>query len=182
MGFAQSKILKLVGSGVKFRHPISKKRTETIVKTLRSAEAALDKFWAVTDAHFQDTIGVTPYETISEILEERTIQRTPPWVSQNSPSTTSSSVDYLYVPLSSHLHNTAKEITGSFDRLEVLVTQKTKTHDVDTLASDDDKVGLSVQHVKVSQARIYYLDKRSHKVYRNLLHSPSSRDHPGDIP
>ncbi|KAL2752005.1 hypothetical protein ACRALDRAFT_2114393 [Sodiomyces alcalophilus JCM 7366] len=65
----------------RFRYPAAKKRTKENVEAMRSAEAALDAFWAAFLASYQDTLN----PRLREILVERKPQRTPPWAEMQVP-------------------------------------------------------------------------------------------------
>lgn len=71
-------------------------------------------------------------------------------------------------------------MTGYFAELAVSARPKIKTHGLarndklQTVATIDNEMGRLQSE--------FIVDKRTHKVFRNLFHSPLSRDHPGDIP
>jgi hypothetical protein len=104
--FKATKLVQLGKPGLRFHYPVHKRRTRNNVETLRSSEASLDAIWQAADDHFRNKTGETPHAIIADILQERTLQRTPPWEepekdlsSLRRPST----VEYVYVPFSNAL-------------------------------------------------------------------------------
>ena len=132
--FHNTNLSELGKPGSKFRYPVRKRRSKANVQTLRAAEAALDAFWVAADARFRECTGTTPHDMVSDILTKRTLQRTPPWAEpekESEPSTPP--LEYLYIPLSNHVHDPATQITGPFDRLRVSGPKKPKCGSPTTL-------------------------------------------------
>jgi hypothetical protein len=163
----------------KFNYPVNERRTRANVGKMRSAEAALDKFWDVANAHWLREAGCTPGGLIKHIIGERVLHRTQAWV---EPPKTTRDINSSFegtaaiLPFSGHLHDASKDVTGSFQKLSVAIRPKEKTH-------GDAEV--KVEPVATTLADIsptaYTVDKRSFKVFRNLFHSPDSPDQPGQV-
>ena len=181
--FSDTTLVALGKPGSQFRYPVKKRRSQANVQMLRSAETALDTFWAAADARFLECAGTTPHDLIRHILTERSLQRTPPWqepakdlqsISPEQPA------EYIYIPFSYTLHEPAVQITGAFDRLAVFVRPKIKTHGLARTDSghEDERMPEGVS----DEQPTFTVDKRAHKVFRNLFYSPLSKDHPGDVP
>lgn len=168
----------------KFHYPADRRRSRANVDALRSAEAALDAFWTAADDRFRQNAGKTPHDIVTEIIEERTLQRTPPYIERNNSSRKTSSpepVDFIYVPIPNSLHEPTKQITGVFDKLSIGSSSKTKTHGLSDSPADIELVGYVADGEPESQP-CFRLDKRACRVFRNLFHSPDSRDQVGEIP
>jgi hypothetical protein len=167
-------------TGSKFRYPVKKRRSQATVDTMRAAETALDAFWNAADARFRECTGTTPHDVVRHIIGERTLQRTPPWVEPSKSETFVEPDDYIYIPFSNALHDPSKQITCAFDRVAVKTKKRVKCH-MAVLSSDNGCNEQKPEYVDYKQP-IFHVDKRAHKVFRILFHSPSSRDHSGDIP
>jgi hypothetical protein len=166
--------------GSKFRYPVKKRRSQVTVDVMRAAETVLDAFWAAADARFKDCTGTTPHDIVRNIIEERTLQRTPPWVEPPKVVSSVEPVDYIYIPFSNTLHDPSKQITGAFDKLAVGTKKRNRCQaDATKTNGYDDSQELEGNEDEQPTFRV---DKRAHKVFRILFYSPSSRDHPGDIP
>lgn len=181
--FRKTDLIVLGKPGAQLRYPVNKRRNKTNVEILRSAEAALDVFWQAADARFLDCAGITPHDLVSHIVTERSLQRTPEWVEPDTGLQSDSSKDpteYVYIPLTNALHDPAWQITGAFDRLAVAARPKPKTHGLTRTNSVAEINKTREEQIDVQPTLC--VDKRAYKVFRNLFHSPLSRDHPGDVP
>lgn len=181
--FRGTALVDLGKPGAQFRYPVKKRRTQANVEMLRGAEAALDAFWEAADARFLECTGTTPHELVRHIMKERSLQRTPAWVEPaKDPQLVSLKpvAEYIYIPLSNALHDPTQQITGAFDKLSVFVLAKPKTHGLPCPDITQDTNQTTIE--ESDQQPTFHVDKRAHKVFRNLFHSPLSRDHPGDIP
>jgi hypothetical protein len=181
--FRGTDLVALGKPGLNFQYPVDKRRTRAHVETMRAAEASLDAFWQAADNHFRRQAGNTPHDLITDIIQERTLQRTPPWVEPEHSSRTekpSESPEYIYVPFSTAPHDPTKQITGVFNKLTVATNQKIKRHGVPGAECGVQQEAEIFPTEDTQPA--FHLDKRAHKVFRNLFHSPLSRDQPGEIP
>ncbi|KAI4713849.1 hypothetical protein J4E89_001297 [Alternaria sp. Ai002NY15] len=183
--FEGTNLADLGKPGAKFRYPINKRRSRVNVENLRSAEAALDAFWHAADGRFRECTGTTPREIVSGLIKERTLQRTPLWIEPEEASDPSSAIEYIYVPVSNDLHDPTKQITGAFDKINLSNTKKAKSHGLAALNTEhgyENNPDMPAAPTNMDEQPTFHLDKRAHKVFRVLFHSPLSRDHPGDIP
>ncbi|KAF1838416.1 hypothetical protein BDW02DRAFT_489169 [Decorospora gaudefroyi] len=178
--FAGTNLADLGKPGSKFRYPVKKRRSRLNVERLRSAEAALDAFWHAADAHYRKCTGSTPHDLVSVIIQERTLQRTPPWSEPDKTSTPSTPVEYIYIPVPNSLHDPTKQITGRFDKLNLQASKKTKSHGF-AAPNKDDSIDEKPTTKSNSPEVIFHLSARAHKVFKTLFHSPLSHEHPGDI-
>lgn len=65
----------------KFNYPVGKRQTQANIEAMRSAEAALDAFWAAYDKQINETAGdLTPTAYYRVLQQKRKLQRTPEWV------------------------------------------------------------------------------------------------------
>jgi hypothetical protein len=168
-------------TGSKFRYPVKKRRSQATIEIMRASEDSLDAFWSAADARFKKCTGTTPHDIVRHIIRERTLQRTPPWI---EPSKSEVSVqpaeDYIYIPFSNALHDPSKQITCTFDRPVAKTKEAAKCETVPSLSvSSCDSQELEDDEY---EQPVFHVDKRAHKVFRILFHSPSSRDHSGDVP
>ncbi|KAL1799155.1 hypothetical protein ACET3X_003192 [Alternaria dauci] len=183
--FEGTNLAHLGKPGAKFRYPVNKRRSQKNVETLRKAEAALDAFWCAADGRFRDCTGATPHDIVSGIITERTLQSTPLWVEHDRASECSTLVGYIYVPIPTFLHDPAKQITGIFDKINLSTTKKAKSRGLAARHNNgdqDDNVDEQRTTLGEDEQQTFFLDKRAHKVFKTLFHSPLSRDHPGDTP
>jgi hypothetical protein len=167
----------------KFNYLIHKRRSKTNVNIMRAAEDALDAFWKAADAHWKARTRTTPYMLIKDILGDRTLQRTPPWV-EPTRSGNSQQVEYVYLSFSGAYHDIDKSTTGNFNKLSLVTKHKEKTRGV-LINNENLPVG-SVQaatgDVVDPQSTTFNVDKRAHKVFNTLFQSPNSPNQPGVIP
>lgn len=166
----------------KFNYPAQRRRNKQNVEIMRKAETHLDAFWEAVDQHYKSkAIGKSQQDLVARLLfSDRAIQRTPQWI---QPEKTISSLDkdqYVYQPFSTVFHDSRKQVTGTFDRASLLdKVPKTKTRGS---ATADDETHPGIQHEPEEVATFFCVDKRTHKVFRTLFHSPNNPDTPGEIP
>ena len=183
--FEGTNLADLGKPGARFRYPVNKRRSRMTVENLRSAEAALDAFWHAADVRFRECTGTTPHDIVSRLIKERTLQRTPLWVEPHETSQHSTPIEYIYIPVSNDLHDPTKQITGAFDKTNLNDTKKAKSHGLAALDTEDgheNNPNVPEAPTNIDEQPTFHLDKRAHKVFKVLFHSPLSRDHPGDIP
>ncbi|KAG9193300.1 hypothetical protein G6011_03335 [Alternaria panax] len=168
----------------KFHYPADRRRSRANVESLRSAEAALNTFWDAADNRFRQKAGKTPHDIVSGIIQERALQRTPLYVERDhtlKQKNPSEAVEHIYVPIPNCLHEPTKQITGAFDKLSIGSTSKTKTHRL--AGCSDGIVGPGyTDNQEPDRQPCFRLDNRACRVFRNLFHSPESRDQVGEIP
>lgn len=178
----------------KFEYPITAKRTRMNVEKMRLAEANLDRFWKELDAFCKLRAGKAPKDLLNhDITEGRTIRRTPPWF--EPPKVRREAVEapkpagpeYIYQSFSLLNHDQKSEITGAFDRLSLNDKSKPKTRG--TAGPNADRARLNVgarledqqQDAASHQQPIFHLDKRAHRVFKVLFHSPLSGNTPSEV-
>lgn len=163
----------------KFDYPVDKRSTRVNVNKMRSAEAALDKLWGATNAHWLRMAGCTPIGLIRETIGKRALYRTPAWVEPPNPAKTINSLSKgttPVLPFSGHIHDISKETTGSFRKSFVASKAKEKTHEaVEVSPERATTVPTEGAHTA------YIIDKRSFRVFRNMFRSPDSPDQPGQV-
>jgi hypothetical protein len=182
--FKGTNLWELGKPDAKFHYPADRRRSRANVDSLRSAEAALDAFWNAADDRFRQKAGKTPHDVVSDIIQERTLQRTPPYVERSNASRKTSSpeaVEYIYIPIPNSLHEPTKQITGVFDKLSIDSTSKSKTHGLAGYPDYIERPECVAEETPNPQP-CFRLDKRACRVFRNLFHSPESRDQAGEIP
>lgn len=171
----------------KFHYPVNKRRSRENVNAMRSAEAALDAFWKAADGHWRRYARRMPHGMVKHILGERSLQRTPPWVEPLKGRKVLADVqplDYIYQPFSGTYHDAGKSITGNFDKLSLGTKMKEKTQGTPT-STENFIIGsdqVAAEHIADPPSTNFTVDKRAHKVFNTLFHSPNSPDQPGEIP
>ncbi|KAF1979664.1 hypothetical protein BU23DRAFT_548872 [Bimuria novae-zelandiae CBS 107.79] len=158
-------------SNGKFRYPVNARQTREGTFQMCAAEAALDKFWGLADTVFRKMRGKCPYDLVKSIVEERTLERTPPWTFitrfPNSAAVTQNA------------HDVDKHVTGSLNKLSI--SQKTK---VKTRGTTDRQVsnGTSVaEPLNARQEVKIVVDERVDRVFKTLFHSPHSANRPREL-
>ncbi|KAF3010941.1 hypothetical protein E8E13_010233 [Curvularia kusanoi] len=163
----------------RFHYPAHERRTSSVVRKMRSAEAALDKFWDAADAFWLRKTGNTPGSLIKDLLGGRELYRTPVWTQpQKTLRTTrnlTENVDSV-VPFSGHIHDRSKEVTGTFTKQPATIKTKQKTQ-----GATEVKVEAVTATLEIASSTAYIVDKRALKVFRNLFRSPDSPDQVGQI-
>jgi hypothetical protein len=180
-----TEVIRLRKLDSKYLYPVHKHHTRGQVERLRTAESSLDTVWQAADATFRQRAGTSPHEIVVDIIQERALQRTPPWVEPGFSSkngTQSPVVESINIPFSSALHNPTKQITGGLAKLTASTNQKLKTHELARPEGDIPVAAPPLMEEPDDEQPIFYVDKRAHRVFRNLFHSPISRDQPGKIP
>lgn len=163
----------------KFDYPVDERSTRVNVDKMRSAEAALDKLWDAANAHWLRMAGCTPIGLIKKIIGKRVLYRTPPWT---KPTKIPKTIDSLskgtmpVLPFSGYIHDTSKEITGSFRKSFVATKAKEKTHEAAEVSPER-----ATTVPTESPHTAYTIDKRSFRVFRNMFRSPDSPDQLGQV-
>jgi hypothetical protein len=149
-----------------------------------AAETALDLFWRAANAHWVRYVGTTPTALVKHIIGDRTLYRTPPWVEPlNKPLTSISHFDApaMMHPFFGHNHDVNQQVTGNFNKLSVTVKEKRKTRgEVDGREEGMAGIAATVDD-ELTLSPTFKVDKRAHKVFRSLFHSPNSPDQPGEV-
>ncbi|KAJ4330045.1 hypothetical protein N0V87_010349 [Didymella glomerata] len=165
----------------KFNYPVQRRRNRQNVEILRKAEANLDSFWKAVHNHYKSkAVGKSQQDLVAHLLRsDRAIQRTPEWIEPEKTTSPLGEDQYVYQPFSTVFHDATKQVTGTFDRASLLdKAPKTKTRGSETL---DDETHPDIQHESEEIAAFFGVDKRAHKVFRTLFHSPNSPNSPGEI-
>ncbi|KAH6643580.1 hypothetical protein C7974DRAFT_407311 [Boeremia exigua] len=166
----------------KFDYPVLEKRTRASVEKMRSAEAALDRFWEAANAHWLRMAGNTPGALIKDIVGQRTLYRTPIWVEPppKLPKSVKGALDGIAppAPFSGHVHDSSKEFTGTFTKPSVPAKTKHRKKNLEVQANLPEQA--TATPVPEPSA-VHAVDKRALKVFRTLFHSPDSPDQPGGI-
>jgi hypothetical protein len=166
----------------KFDYPVQRRRNRQNVEILRKAEANLDSFWKAVDQHYKSkAIGKSQQDLVAHLLRsDRAIQRTPEWIEPEKTGLPPKKDQYVYQPFSTVFHDRTKQVTGTFDRASLLdKTSKAKTRGS---AAPNDETQPDFPHKSNEVAAFFSVDKRAHKVFRTLFHSPNNPDTPGEIP
>ncbi|KAL1593261.1 hypothetical protein SLS60_010869 [Paraconiothyrium brasiliense] len=103
-------------------YPIHHYPNRQNLEQMRKAEKNLDAFWDDLDKYFAQKTGQAQHEFIRPYVLGKLL-RTPPWTANHTPD----GLGQVYVPLSIHLHDTSKQITGVFDRSSESRKVKAKT-------------------------------------------------------
>lgn len=198
--FDNTQIYRLADpSDGKFAYPVNRRRNKANVEAMRQAEANLDAFWSAVDTHYKTKavqgrctccahpVGSTHIDLMSALLNsDRTLQRTPEWVEpETSEKPATEKVEYEYQPFSSVFHDPMTQVTGTFYRTSLSdnpAPSKTKTGGIATTSTETTQQQPSIPHTPTQPERVYQVDKRSHKVFKALFHSPDNPDLPGEIP
>jgi hypothetical protein len=166
----------------KFDYPVERRRNKQNTAILRKAEANLDAFWTAVDQHYQSKgIGKSQHDLVTHLLRsERAVQRTPEWLEPEKSKPTVERAEYVYQPFSTVFHDPAKQVTGAFDRASpVDKVPKAKTRGT---AAPNNEPQPRIPRKSNNVATFFSVDKRAHKVFRTLFHSPNNPDTPGEIP
>jgi hypothetical protein len=114
------------------------------------------------------------------LRSDRAIQRTPEWLEPEKSKPAADRAEYVYQPFSTVFHDPSKQITGGFDRASLVdKAPKAKTHGT-AAPSEEQQPG--IPHESDAVPAFFSVDKRAHKVFRTLFHSPNNPDTPGEIP
>ena len=160
-------------------YPVDERSTRVNVDKMRSAEAALDKLWGAANAHWLRIAGCTPIGLIEKMIGKRVLYRTPPWT---KPPKIPNSINSLskgttpVLPFSGYIHDTSKEITGSFRKSFVATKAKEKTHEAAEVSPER-----ATTVPTESPHTAYTIDKSSFRVFRNMFRSPDSPDQLGQV-
>ncbi|KAI4678044.1 uncharacterized protein J4E88_006562 [Alternaria novae-zelandiae] len=162
----------------KLAYPIHKPRNRSNVRTMRTAEANLDRFWDCVDTFYEEHTGVSQHGIIRQcILEGGQMQRTPPW---EEPLATipkpMEQPEYVYQPFSRIFHNKAMQITGAFDRLAIEEKTKPKTKGSTIIAVVDEAANPVPAASEDTFQQTFTLDKRAYRTMKALFHVALSDD------
>ena len=167
----------------KFDYPAHRRRNKQNVEIMRKAEANLDAFWEVVDRHYKSRSGGSQHDKVAYLLsKDRAVQRTPPWEEPDKTTNSASvaPVEYVYQPFSSVYHDATKQITGVFDRTTLdEPAVKPKTRGNAPQSAEPAAPATATQDIQPQP--IFTVDKRAHKVFKSLFHSPYNTDLPGEV-
>jgi hypothetical protein len=164
-----------IPSDGRFKYPVDKPRSKKNVDIMRSAEQALDSFWATYLKHLTDRKALTP--AIKNVLLRRQPQRTLEWV-EPTPKVRS--------------NDPAPDLSTPFGGLGLADKQTGKTPG-STLASKKDKIKTRGEASATTEATetngpaardavtkhnrtVFAVDKRALKVFGTLFFTPSASD------
>ncbi|KAF2111934.1 hypothetical protein BDV96DRAFT_580891 [Lophiotrema nucula] len=166
----------------KFEYPAHRRRNKQNIEKMRSAEANLDALWRAVDEHFSAKArGKTQHDLVAHLLaEDRGIQRTPPWVEPIKSQHDQKQPDYVYQPFSSVFHDPTKQLTGTLSRS--MISEKSAKPKTRGVTDSSLQPALPEPSTTRDEQPMFSVDKRTHKVFRALFHSPSNPDLPGEIP
>ncbi|EUC40314.1 hypothetical protein COCMIDRAFT_109140 [Bipolaris oryzae ATCC 44560] len=157
----------------KLNYPSNKAYNRSNVKTMRTAEKNLDKFWDHIDNEYQKKTGVGQHEAVYQCLAEHgAMQRTPPWEDTTKvKSIKPEPVETAYQPFSGSSHDKDLQITGAFDRLAIGEKTKTKTKGTPDAAMANLPPVPPVPAVEEETPRkVFTLDHRELGTMRTLFH------------
>ncbi|KAF2267621.1 hypothetical protein CC78DRAFT_62548 [Lojkania enalia] len=169
----------------KFTYPAQRRRNKDNVNQMRSAEQNLDKFWKAVDLYYKArTGGKFHHDMVAHLLaKDRCIQRTPPWTELVKSDPRQNQIDYIYQPFSSVYHDPSAQITGAFSRTTLTEKPaKLKTRGTPSTATEAISAAQVDNLAVTDQQPMIAVDKRAHKVFKALFHSPLNPDIPGEIP
>jgi hypothetical protein len=168
----------------KFNYPVHRRRNRKNVEARRKAELNLDAFWAAVDAHYKThNRGKTQHDMIVNLLgSDRALQRTHEWTEPEKPVKSEPIDEYIYRPFSAIFHDRSSQFTGVFDRASIPTTSiKIKTRGTDT-GHGQPEPQTAIQQEPSRDKKMFKVDKRTHKVFKALFHSPHNPDLPGEVP
>ncbi|KAF7674406.1 hypothetical protein GT037_007166 [Alternaria burnsii] len=153
----------------KFDYLAHRRRNKQNVEIMRKAEANLDAFWEAVDRHYKSRSGGSQHDKVAHLLsKDSAVQRTPPW---EEPDKTTNSASVAPVEL---------RITGVFDRTTLNEPAvKPKTRGNAPQSAEPTAPATATQDIQPQP--IFMVDKRAHKVFKSLFHSPYNTDLPGEV-
>lgn len=165
----------------KLNYPEHKKRTPVTVAIMRQAEDHLDLFWAAVDVHFTEKTGTAYHSSVQRCLENNgKMYRTAPWPSDLPAKTKPAQKSAQeFQPIPNQLHDTTVQITGSFDKLDMVDKVKPKTRG-SVLSSSEHPVVVPSQASSDSSGNIFIVNKASYKTLQVMFHVPA--DDIGELP
>ncbi|KAJ4303414.1 hypothetical protein N0V90_002307 [Kalmusia sp. IMI 367209] len=174
-------------SNGKFAYPTQERRSIETTTQLRAAEAALDALWRAVDTRYRKVAGKSPQDIVKGIIEERTLERTPPWEPPPQCATPNSglatgrkaSQEFPNDAFASCTHDVEKQITGSLNNLSVGKKKKLKTRGV--AAPREVRRPPQANALRSIEKTRIVVDKRAFRVFKILFHSPDSPNQPGEV-
>jgi hypothetical protein len=168
------------------KYPVEKAHNETNVDTCREAEAQLDSFWKVIDAHFLKHTSKTLHEIfLSRGVKAREIHRTPKWtppppkVSQPPNKKENEALSDSFACLSIELDK-----PGKFKGPEQVRASKVKTRGPSHPPDSNDvtpPVPDEPTPVPTPPFPVFTLPRRAYKVFATIFPSPSDPSQGGEI-
>ena len=173
-----------------FDYPSDKPRTPKTVAQMRTAEQALDEFWAKVNAHCVEKTGQQLQALASNVFSCRHVQRTPPWIAVGKEENTGDSSQKFDIQqaLATLIERTERTIEESSP---LTLQEKTKTRGSQ---SGDSKVQSIEPNVDIATASIARPDatdiaplkirvkKKSFNTFAALFHKPFADKLPGELP
>ncbi|KAF2744013.1 hypothetical protein M011DRAFT_409519 [Sporormia fimetaria CBS 119925] len=172
----------------KFSYPIYRRRNNANIDRLRRSEANLDALWEAVDQHYKTNArGKSQQDLIAHLLgSDRTLQRTAPWVDQEKTKENKKPQEeegIVNKPFSLIFHDRTNKVVSDFNRAS-LSDKPPKLKTRGTPASANGELATEIPHTTDAAliAKKYIVDKRAHKVFKALFHSPYNPNLPGEIP
>ena len=159
----------------KFDYPTDEQRTRNSVKKMMAAEEALDLFWKFANTRFIRLCGISPGVLVQHIIGERQLYRTAPWV---EPMKAPFVRGEQQLTFSAQPHDITKQITGTFDKLNISSKSKVKTRGI-AAVKQNQTISLATEGV-VGLLPMIVVDKRALKVFSTLFHSPDNPNQPAE--
>lgn len=150
----------------RLNYPILHYQNRQNLEQMRRAENNLDVFWDHVDSYFEEQSGKRVHEYIRPFFMGE-MRRTPPETEKDS----SNNPGLIDKPLSEQLHDTAKQITGVFDRsLKVTKNAKIKRHGLPRpMEVPDEEARNDPGPVDDPSESIIRVDKRTLSTIRTLF-------------
>lgn len=147
-----------------------------------SAEESLDAFWKTMDSAIQSKSSTSFDKTqVRKLLsQERSVQRTAPWVEPTKIEKNTPDPEELIRPLSEIYFDLERRTERTLDRsARKSVTTKQKTKGTPALAIEDEQCPPGDEPDKQPT---FSVDARALKVFRTLFYTPSVSATPGEVP
>jgi hypothetical protein len=170
----------------KFNYPVHRRRSRQNTQISRKAETNLDNLWRAIEDHYKtETCGLTQHDMVTRLLSSsRVIQRIPEWIEPDKAREGRSKNEPVIQQPSAIIHDRTTQVTGSFDRGSIPAKPakiKTRGHAAPASVYGDPQLQATTPQSAVSTIKIFKVDKRTHRVFCALFHSPNDQDLPGEI-
>lgn len=165
----------------RYTYPSDKRRTRQHVKTMRTSEQNLDRFWDIIDNYFRSKEGKALNQLAEYLLQsDRTLQRTPEWIDPVPKPKQCGEAEV------SDLHRPFLELSmTSESKAARLNSGAQKTKIKTRVVANDRQVGTVVDDIPPHRLPdvqpTITLGKRAYKVLTTLFFDPNRNDQPGEI-
>lgn len=159
----------------RFKYPVDKPRSKKNVDTMRSAEQALDSFWATYIKQLTDSKALTP--AVKNVLLRRQPQRTPEWIEPTPRVRSNDAAPDLSTPFGG-LGIADKQTGKTPGSIPVIKKDKIKTRgEASTTTEVTETSNPTARDTVTKQKRtVFAVDKRALKVFGTLFFTPSASD------